>query len=264
MRIPRYLKETLRFLGAMSPFLLFALIYNSMRYYPNYLVNDIDTEGVYNLEKQLFGIVADGVLLTPCEYFRLHHWAVADVLSGLFYLCWVPLPILYCIWLYAGRRRDLSFRLSCGFLFVNLIGFCGYYIYPASPPWYVMDYGFIPVLDTPGNVAGFVNFDRIVGFPLFHTIYSGNANVFAAIPSMHAAYCPIALFYALKLKGNAVWIAILSIVSVGIWCSAVYSGHHYIIDVILGILTVVVGLPLFEAIAGRRPFFNPNAWSWLD
>ena len=215
-------------------------------------MNDIDTEGVYNMEKQLFGIIDAGLRLTPCEYFHLHHVAFADVLSGLFYLCWVPLPILYSIWLYASGHRQLSFRLSSAFLLVNLVGFCGYYIYPASPPWYVMEYGFTPVLNTPGNVAGFVNFDRIVGFPLFHTIYSGNANVFAAIPSMHAAYCPIALFYALRVKNNAVWIAILAFVSAGIWWAAVYSGHHYIIDVLLGIITTVVGISLFECLIANR------------
>ena len=60
MTAKNYAKETLRFIAAMSPFILFVLIYNSMRYYPNYLFNDIDTEGVYNLEKQLFGIVCAG------------------------------------------------------------------------------------------------------------------------------------------------------------------------------------------------------------
>jgi len=255
MKIDTCIKETLRFIFAMSPFILFALIYNSMRYYPNYLFNDIDTEGVYTLEKQLFGIVSDGTRLTPCEYFRIHHWTVPDILSGLFYLCWVPLPIFYSIWLYFTGHRKLSLQLSCAFLFVNLIGFCGYYIHPASPPWYVMEYGFTPILNTPGHVAGFANFDRLTGINLFHSIYAGNANVFAAIPSLHAAYCPVALYYALKVRNNSVWITLLSIVSVGIWFSAIYSGHHYIIDVLLGILTAVVGVLIFDKILVHRCHF---------
>jgi len=247
----------IRFLAALSPYLLFGLIYNSMRYCPNYLFGDIDTAGVYNLEKQLFGIISDGVLLTPNEFFHLHHWAVTDILSGMFYLCWVPLPVFYTIWLYATGHRRLSFQLSCGFLFVNLIGFCGYYIHPTAPPWYVMEYGFTPILDTPGHVAGFANFDSLLHINLFHSIYSGNANVFAAIPSLHAAYCPIALYYALKVKDNQTWIAILATVSVGIWFSAVYSGHHYIIDVLLGILTTIIGLAIFDGIIRKH---IPQAW----
>ena len=261
MSISRYIKEILRFVAVMSPFIMFALIYNSMRYFPNYLFNDIDTEGVYQLEKQLFGIVSDGVRLTPCEYFHQHHWALVDVLSGLFYLCWVPLPMLYCIWLFVTGQRRLSIQLSAAFLFVNLIGFCGYYIHPASPPWYVMEYGFTPILNTPGNAAGFVNFDNVLHVRLFQTFYSGNANVFAAIPSLHAAYCPIALFYATKVKNNGTWICILTIVSLGIWFSAVYSAHHYVIDVLLGILTTILGLAIFDGILMKRV---PNKWfDWL-
>ena len=253
------MQRLFRFLAVLSPYLAFALIYNSMRYYPNYLFGDIDTAGVYNLEKQLFGFVSDGVLLTPSEFFHLHHWALTDILSGMFYLCWVPLPIFYTIWLYATGHRRLSFQLSCGFLFVNLIGFCGYYIHPAAPPWYVMEYGFTPILNTPGHVAGFANFDSLLHINLFHSIYSGNANVFAAIPSLHAAYCPIALYYALKVKNNHKWIAILTTVSVGIWFSAVYSGHHYIIDVLLGILTTILGLSIFDGIIQKH-----ISQHWLD
>jgi len=217
-----------------------------MRYFPNYLFNSIDVEGVYNLEKDLFGFISDGIRVTPNEYFRTHHIAFLDILSGLFYLCWVPLPIFYTIWLDATGYKGLAFRMACAFLFVNLVGFCGYYIHPAAPPWYVMQYGFDLKFNTPGNVAGFENFDSLLGINLFHSIYSGNANVFAAIPSLHAAYCPVALYYATKVKNNRTWIAILTFVSVGIWFSAVYSGHHYIIDVLLGILTTIVGIALFE------------------
>ena len=235
-----------RFFLTILPFLLFGFIYNSMRYFPNYLFGTVDIEGVYQLEQQLFGILSGGELLTPNEYCMRHHTALLDILSGIFYLCWVPLPIFYCLWLFFTGEKSLALRFSSAFLFVNLVGFCGYYIHPAAPPWYVMQYGFKLIFNTPGNVAGFDHFDTLLGIPVFHSIYSGNANVFAAIPSLHAAYCPIALFYALKVRNNAVWITILTTVSVGIWFSAVYSCHHYIIDVLLGILTTIVGLTLFE------------------
>ncbi len=246
-----------RFILCVIPFVVFGLIYNSMRYYPNYLFNDIDVEGVYNMEKHLFGIVSNGVRVTPNEYFWVNHTAFLDIVSGLFYLCWVPLPIFYCLWLFFTKKQDLAFRYSCGFLFVNLVGFSGYYIHPAAPPWYAMLYGFEPILNTPGNVAGFQHFDSLIGIPIFHTIYSGNSNVFAAIPSMHAAYCPIAFYYSTKVKDNRVWNYILAVVSIGIWFSAVYSCHHYVIDVLLGILVTIVGLTLFEHVVYR---YFPRRW----
>ena len=83
-----------RFFICIMPFIAFGLIYNSMRYFPNYLFNSIDIVGVYNLEKQLFGFISDGVLVTPNEFFLAHHTAFLDILSGIFYLCWVPLPFI--------------------------------------------------------------------------------------------------------------------------------------------------------------------------
>lgn len=264
----KYVSIILRIVVVCVPFAIFGALYFLLGKWPNYLFNDIDVEGVYNLEKSLFGIVAaDGSVLTPCEYFRINHWAVMDILSGLLYLCWVPLPVIYCIVLQLQRHGSEAIRFSTAFLLVNIIGFAGYYIHPASPPWYVMQFGFEPVLGTPGNVAGFENFDAIVGYPLFHGIYCKNANVFAAIPSLHAAYNVVAFMYAMKIRNNRIWQTILGIVAVGIWFSAVYSGHHYIIDVTLGILTAVLGTCLFEYVLLRVPAIGniyKKMGRWLD
>lgn len=245
-----------RFVVAVIPFALFGIIYFSMKYYPNYLFNDIDTEGVYNLEKTLFGISTSAGVLTPNEFFNLNNCAVGDLLSGIFYLLWVPLPVAYCIYLFFSNQGELSFRFASAFLLVNLCGFVIYYIYPASPPWYVMKYGFEPILNTPGDVGGFERFDALLGIDIFHNIYGKNANVFAAIPSLHSAYNLVALLYAFKAKKNYGWLTALSIVTIGIWWAAVYSCHHYIIDVTLGAMCAVVGFVIFEYIVMRLAVVN--------
>ncbi len=233
---------------ALLPFILFGISYDWMRVYPNYRVHTIDIEGLYSAEKSLFGISVNGGLLIPCEYFALHHWPIADFLAGVFYLCWVPVPILFGLWLYFKGYRRNYLRFSMVFLFVNLIGFAGYYIYPAAPPWYAMNYGFNPVLNTPGNVAGLGRFDALIGINVFHSIYGRNANVFAAVPSLHAAYMVITLTYA-KINRCKNWlIALFAVIMVGIWWTAVYSGHHYLIDVLLGIFCALLGIFLFEKI----------------
>ena len=127
---------------ALLPFAIFGISYDWMRICPNYEVNPIDVAGLYNLEKSLFGVMDNGVLVTPCEYFAVHHWAVADVFAGIFYLCWVPVPILFGLCLYFKKERKTYLRFALVFLFVNLIGFAGYYIHPAAPPWYAINYGF--------------------------------------------------------------------------------------------------------------------------
>lgn len=262
----KYLKQFINVVVVATPIIIFALLYFLLGKWPNYLFNDIDIAGVYDLEKSLFGIAtAEGAVVTPCEYFSIHHCAVMDILSGLFYLCWVPLPVVYAIVLQLQGHSNVALRFTSAFLMVNIIGFIGYYVHPASPPWYVMQYGFEPILGTPGNVAGFANFDSLVGFPLFHSIYGKNANVFAAIPSLHAAYNVVTFYYAMKIKDNRAWQVFIGIVAVGIWFSAVYSGHHYIIDVTLGIATAIVGTLVFEhgllrIPAVARAYAATSAW----
>lgn len=241
---------------ALLPFAVFAISYDWMRVFPNYEVNPIDVQGLYEAEKHLFGISDGGQILTPNEYFHLHNWKIADILSGIFYLCWVPVPMAFGVWLYLKKERDLYLRFSMVFLLVNLIGFVGYYIHPAAPPWYVMNYGFEPILNTPGNTAGLIRFDETIGIPVFSTIYSRNANVFAALPSLHSAYMVIPLWYAIQRKSHWGLILLFAIILGGIWFTAVYTAHHYLIDVILGICCAIIGILLFEKGLMKTSWFS--------
>lgn len=247
---------TRKFAVAILPFVIFAVSYDWMKLFPNYKVNPIDVKGLYTLEKSLFGIHVDGKTMIPGEFFTLHHNSIADFFAGVFYLCWVPVPILFSIVMYIRKRRDIYLHMALAFLLVNLIGFVGYYIHPAAPPWYAIHYGFIPDLHTPGNTAGLGRFDSLLHIHLFEGLYGRNSNVFAAVPSLHAAYMVIPLFYAIKGKCRWWIILLFSVIMVGIWCTAVYTTHHYIIDVLLGILCACLTLFIFEKVLMRIPPFE--------
>lgn len=244
-------KPTRKFALALTPWLVFACSYDGMRLLPNYEVNPIDTRGIYEAEKSLFGIGTAAGTLIPGEWFNLHNCAFADFMAGFFYLCWVPVPLGFAIYLYLKGKREMYLRFSLAFLFVNLVGFVGYYIHPAAPPWYVIEHGFTPVLNTPGSVAGLGRFDSLVGAPVFHSIYCNNSNVFAAVPSLHAAYMLVATIYAIISRQSKLRIGIFAFICMGIWWTAVYSTHHYIIDVLLGILTTIVALLILERLLLR-------------
>ncbi len=251
---------------ALLPFVVFEVCYDWMRLWPNYMVNPIDVRGLYEAELSLFGISsADmsplveenavpglGMQVTLCEYFYVHHCATADLLAGLFYLCWVPGPMAVGLWLYFSGRRRTYLHFAVAFLVVNWLGFAIYYMHPAAPPWYVIEHGFEPVLGTLGSAAGLVRFDELVGYPVFSSIYVNNSNIFAAVPSLHAAYMLVATLYASRC--NRALAIISGIVTIGIWCTAVYTCHHYVIDVLLGIATAIAGVTLFEQLLMRlRP-----------
>ncbi len=244
---------TRKLLVALIPFALFGISYDWMNLLPNYEVNPIDTLGLYSTEKALFGITTAGGVLTPNEWFAAHTCKAMDFMAGVFYLCWVPLPIFYGLWLYfTGKTRPYA-HFAWVFLLVNLLGFTFYYIHPAAPPWYVARYGFEPILNTPGSVAGLGAFDAMTGTSIFHGIYERNANVFAALPSLHSAYTLVAFIYAFRARSSAAWKIILGVVTVGIWFTAVYTSHHYIIDVLAGITCALAGFILFEFVLMRIP-----------
>ena len=174
-------QKTRKFALYFLPWLIFAVTYDSMRFYPNYMVGSIDVRGLYEAEKSLFGIAAQtptefqaiadhSQMMTPGEYFSVHHAALPDLMAGFFYLCWVPVPVGFALYLFSKKEYRWFVRFSWTFLAVNLIGFVGYYIHPASPPWYVMEYGFSPILGTPGNVAGLGRGDELGGYPVVHAI----------------------------------------------------------------------------------------------
>ena len=248
--------QTKKLVIALLPFILFAVSYDWMNIVPNYKVNPIDVQGLYEAEKSLFGITTAAGTVTPNEFFAEHHCAFMDFWAGFFYLCWVPVPILFGLSLYFMKQRNLYLRFAIVFLFVNLIGFAGYYIHPAAPPWYVMKYGFEPILNTPGDVAGLGRFDEMTGLGIFDSLYSRNSNVFAAVPSLHSAYMVIAFYYSLKAKYPNFLRVIFGIIMLGIWFTAVYSAHHYIIDAILGASCAVLGIFIFEKILMKWGAFN--------
>lgn len=250
-------RPTRRLVVALLPFIVFGISYDWMNIVHNYEVNPVDIRGLYELEKQLFGITAaDGTLLTPNEYFALHRTAIMDFFGGVFYLCWVPVPVIFGLWLYFSRKVDAYLHFSLVFLLVNLIGFAGYYIHPAAPPWYVALHGFDFQLGVPGDVAGLGAFDSMTGLGIFQGLYGRNANVFAAVPSLHSAYTLVAFIYALRSRAGWPWIISLGVITLGIWFTAVYTSHHYIIDVMLGIATALVGFLIFEYLLMRIPAFR--------
>jgi len=256
--------DTRKLAVALLPFIIFGISYDWMRVFPNYTVNPIDVENLYNMEKAAFGIMHEGVRLIPCEYFVIHQHPVADFLSGIFYLTWVPIPVGFGIYLYLKNKKNVFLRFALVFLFTNILGFICYYLYPAAPPWYAMEYGFEPILSTPGNMAGLARFDQLINFPLFDSIYGRNANVFAALPSLHSAYLVVTLYYAIKGKSHILILTVITIFMFGIWGTAVYSAHHYIIDVLAGIACAILGILLFEFGLMKLPFFKSFFGKYLN
>jgi hypothetical protein len=245
---------TRKFITGFSIFMVFWIIFDYMKAFPNYTFRNVHIGQLYQAEKHLFGITTTTGVVTPNEYFRQHHSMAGDLLSGFFYLCWVPVPLLFASYLFF-RNRSLFLRFALAFFVVNMIGFVVYYIYPAAPPWYVQEHQFNFIANTPGNTAGLKRFDELVGVPVFQSLYAKSSNVFAAMPSLHSSYPVIVLFYGIKGRYRYAPV-IFSVIMAGIWCSAVYTSHHYVLDVLAGICCAFTGITLVERGVSRPGWFS--------
>lgn len=239
-----------KFILGFSIFIVYWIIYDYMKAFPNYLYCQVHIQSLYDFEKSVFGITSsDGTILTPNEYLDKHSVTIMNILSGVFYLCWVPVPLAFAAYLFF-KDRMVFLKFALTFLLVNLMGFTIYYLYPAAPPWYVQNYGFDFISSTPGNTAGLAHFDEFFHISLFHSMYAKSSNVFAAMPSLHSSYPLIVLYYGLKAKLG--WINVLfATVAVGIWFSAVYTYHHYALDVLAGIGCALIAILLFNFLITR-------------
>jgi hypothetical protein len=244
-----------KYLFAILPFMVYLTAYDSLRAFPNYQYNELHIKSLYDLEKSIFGIYYHGNLVTVNEFFYSIQHSALDIISGLAYLTWVPVPMLFALYLYGKNNKKVFINFSLLFVITNFLGFAGYFIYPAAPPWYVEICGFEYFDNVHGEASRLANFDNLVGIPIFRTIYENNANVFAAVPSIHAAN-PLTCFIAGIEYGNR-WLSLLfGIITTGMWFGAVYGNHHYVIDVLSGVFVVLVATIIVYGVLRRNRYLN--------
>lgn len=241
--ISHYSRRLIIGLGIM---IVYWIIYDSMKAWPNYAYNTVYIQSLYNSEKNLFGIHTVNGVVTPNEFFLIHKSGVLDILCAFFYLSWIPLPLMFAVYAYF-TNKNLFLRFCFAFFIVNCIGFVIYYLYPAAPPWYYAIYGPELITSTKSYAAGLLRFDQYFGVNLFSGLYAKGSNVFAAMPSLHASYPLIGLYYTLKQPRR--WMRIVfAVVMIGIWFSAIYLTHHYVLDVLAGITCGIIGIIFFEKV----------------
>lgn len=149
-----------------------------------------------------------------------------------------------------GCKTALRWRV-CAFYWTfgvaNILGVAVQWMFPSAPPWwYDLSH---TVENIQGNPAIFIVLDEYFGNSFFVNLYSKSTIVYGSYPSLHAAWPVIACYFTLNKRHfwkNIVWPVYL----LWIWWAAIYSKHHFIVDVLGGIFTS------FIAIAAHRIFLT--------
>ena len=243
--------DTRRLARVVFPFLLYVLVYDSMRWYADYIRSPvIHIREPYDFDKRFFGIRDANGLLTPNEWWQKRTFAPLDFLCGLAYtpFFFVGESAILALYLYFTGNEKRAVRFVWVFFCANLVGFSFYYTYPAAPPWYVAAHGFTADLSVHASAAGALRFDKLVGMPIMENFYGKSADVFGAIPSLHVVYPFLSLCYSWKpmprFRPVAVFYWLLVIFA------AVYLNHHYTLDIFVGTGVALTVMAVFRLVLG--------------
>jgi len=258
------LRQTKKFLRDWCPFIGAWVVYDLMRGIADDLRSRVCVEGLYELERKLFGWLTHGEV--PPIYsltWQANHEGsfIKRFLDNMSSTCYAmhmgaPLIVGWVLW-HTTQNRRMYYKFVLCFTLLNILGFSTYIALPTAPPWYVAEYGFAqPPAEFKGHGAGsLINFDKEIGYPLFETIYGRmNPNRFAAFPSLHAAYSLFVCVFVLRRYGKKGMAIILY--PLGMSIGAVYLVHHYILDLLAGYAYVGVALWLGERVIYPRLFGN--------
>jgi len=252
-----------QFLIDWSPFIFFWVAYDMMRGIADSVRSVINVIPPVYVEFKIFGSWLGHQI--PCffwEHYQAIHdgqvlKALLDVMGANFYTLHfgAPLIIGWIFW-HTTSDRKMFYHFVYTLTLLNIMALITFMLYPAAPPWYVYKYGLgQPVGLIEGSASGLVNFDKLIGTKFLQSIWDTfNANLFAAIPSLHGAYpCVIAFFGMKKFKKKrALWL----LYPIGTWFSAVYLGEHYIIDLIIGLIYFIIAYQIVSRLIYPKLFKN--------
>jgi membrane-associated phospholipid phosphatase len=174
------------------------------------------------------------------------HWY--DALAALVYAThFVLIPLLTgVLWF---RRRERFVGWLAAVLTFTIVGMSGYITYPAAPPWLASAAG---ATDGVTRISG-------LGWAYLHlhalaTLTSSGqdaSNPVAAMPSLHAGAALLIALFLWPLTGK-LWRAALLCYALLMAVALVYTGEHYVVDVVAGWLTAGIAAAAGAVVCRHR------------
>lgn len=167
------------------------------------------------------------------------------------YLSHFIAPLLLGFYLWWRRSKGFT-ELMFTLLVLSVFAEITFVLAPTAPPWLAAQQGLLPevhhVLRQGLFDLGLDQLGAMVGD-------SSRYNVVAAFPSLHAAF-PVACLLVALAYGLPRWIVVAQAAQMcGIFFAIVYSGDHYVVDVIGGAAYALTawGVVHLALSAGRSP-----------
>jgi len=229
---------TKRLYGVLLPFGLVGLVYDAMRFVKHLgiSVERVHVCDLRAIEVALFGRGSS----TIHDWLQPRATPALDRFFAIPYGIYLAAPIGYAVYLYF-RDYPGAQRIAWSFFLLNIVGFVAHHAYPAAPPWYFHAHGCSVDLATAGNAGpNLLRVDAWTHVPFFTGLYGRSTDVFGALPSLHVSY-PLVMLLEGWRKHRAPTRTLLVLFPLAMCGAAVYLDHHWIVDVVAGLLLAVVG-----------------------
>jgi inositol phosphorylceramide synthase catalytic subunit len=224
------------FLG-IYPMALLGLVYDAMRFiqYAGITPERVHVCDLRAIDMRIASVAMDGTRVSVHDYFQASATPAMDLLCAVPYGIFMYVTLAFAVVLYVRDYARLK-RFAWVFFFLNIAGFVTYHIYPAAPPWYYHSHGCAVDLATRASEGpNLARVDAWLGVPYFAGFYGRSNDVFGAVPSLHVGYPLMIVIYAWPMTRRLGRLAAVSFF-LSMCFSAVYLDHHWIVDVILGVL----------------------------
>lgn len=190
----------------------------------NKYIGDPDEKSLMFIERNLFG--------NPCfEYVDSVNNLFFTFTSSLLYLFHSISPIIHLYILHKNRMNNLMKKYVKMLGYGNLISLIIHILSPTAPPWVIENKYFNKHWYPEARLE---DFDNLIGFKLFHTIYKYNPMKYASFPSLHVLWTTNMM--VIMFNKYTVTHAIL------MWMATIYLHHHFIID---GIMSLIISISCF-------------------
>jgi len=141
------------------------------------------------------------------------------------------------------RGRSRYRRFAAALLAVCALAFLTYVLLPTTPPWLGKPDQVYKVIDATIRKLHLPGW--LVGVYVHH-----DYNLYAAFPSLHAAFPLIAAVYGWRLHPGLG--TVLLAWTVAVWFSVVYLGEHYLVDVAAGVVYASASVAAVELLWRRE------------
>jgi len=231
-------KEHLLFLRDWLPVVLLLEVYNVTRGAADRLFAPHITPMI-DADEWMFGWFTGGRIPTIWLQQHLYEprvvqwWEVVVTLVYVSHFLTVP-TVGVVLWV---RSRDMAYRFMRRWVTLSVAGLITYFLYPAAPPWWAWKHGYLTEKVFRISTNGFDAIGLHGAGNTLNGLQADQSNEVAAMPSLHTAYAMMAVAFFLPVVAKRWWPLLLAY-PLAMTFTLVYTGEHYVADVLVGWLYV--------------------------